>query len=84
MNNCMLGKKVRDKITGFEGIVVGQVAYIYGCKQYAVSAKSVDNKIEDAKWFDEGRIEVIGEGIEPKTVQAELPGGPDRGNPVIS
>jgi hypothetical protein len=32
----LLGKKVKDKITGFEGIATSKHIYLTGCNQYAV------------------------------------------------
>lgn len=31
----ILGRKVRDKVTGFEGIVTGRATYLTGCDQYS-------------------------------------------------
>ena len=58
-----LGKKAKDKVTGFEGTMTGYAHYLYGCDQYLLVAKSEKRKMADAQWFDDGRIEVIGKGI---------------------
>ena len=76
-----LGKKARDKITGFEGIITGRCQYLTGCDQYSLVPKAVDGKIESAQWFDEGRIEVIGEGVTAAQVTAPARGGPNRDAP---
>lgn len=57
-----LGIKGKDKITGFQGIVVGYVQYISGCNQVLLSPE-VDEKgaHRDAHWFDVQRIEQIGD-----------------------
>lgn len=54
------GIKVRDKITGFEGIVTGYVEYITGCNQ-ALLAPRVDGSgaLREPHWFDEQRLEVL-------------------------
>ena len=71
----MLGKKVRDKITGFEGIAIGEITYLYGCNQIGIAPKiSKDGKREDVQWFDIGRMEIIGDGITAKEVQTDKPG----------
>ena len=73
-----LGKKARDKITGFEGIIVGKVVHLYGCATYGLAPQAViEGKPAHTAWFDEGRIEIIGDGISPESVQAEKPGGED-------
>ena len=71
----LLGKQVKDKVTGFEGIVIGKIEYLFGCNQYGIAPPVKDNKVGDVSWFDEGRIEVIGEGVTAESVTAEKPGG---------
>jgi len=54
------GDRVRDKISGFEGIVTGSVYYITGCNQYLIQPKGDDpSKKPEANWFDEGRLETV-------------------------
>ena len=77
-----LGQKARDKVTGFEGILTGKAEYLYGCAQYCIVPAAKDGKIGESHWFDEGRIEVIGPGLLPEEVQAEMPGGPNRDCPT--
>ncbi len=72
-----LGKEGRDKITGFKGIIIGKINYLFGCAQYGIAPQSFDHEKgtrPETQWFDEGRIEIIGEGIAPTEVQAEKPG----------
>lgn len=77
-----LGQKGKDKITGFEGIITGRAQYLYGCIQYCITPKIKADVIKDSQWFDEGRIEITGKGIEPKEVTIEdEPGGPNRDCP---
>ncbi len=76
-----LGKKVRDKITGFEGIAIGKAEYLTGCNQYGVCPPAKDGEIKPAQWFDEGRLEVIGAGITADQVLSEADGGPNRDAP---
>lgn len=58
-----LGVKARDKITGFEGIIIGRAQYITGCDQYVIAPKAKKGRCESAQWFDEGRVEVTGAGV---------------------
>jgi len=76
-----LGKKAKDKITGFEGIIVGKISYLFGCAQYGIAPEAKDGKVSETHYFDEGRIEVIGNGILPEEVSTEKPGGPNRDYP---
>lgn len=76
-----LGKKARDKITGFEGIITGRTQYLYGCDQYCIVPPARDGEIRSGEWFDEGRILVLGNGVAPSEVRVDKPGGPNRDCP---
>ena len=60
----MLGTKVRDKITGFTGIVTGYCTYLTGCNR-ALVEPPVDEKGADveSQWCDEQRLERVGETL---------------------
>lgn len=59
MNELQLGCTVKDKITGFEGVVTGIVDYLSGCNQALVVPKvDKDGKLRDAHWFDVQRLTV--------------------------
>lgn len=74
-----LGKEGKDRITGFVGIVTARHTYITGCDQYTLTPKkNEDGDIKDQYSFDEGRVEVIGDGILVATVQTKVKGGPQR------
>lgn len=70
-----LGKEAKDKITGIKGIIVGRCEYLFGCNQYGIAGKvNKEGKRPDTEWFDEGRIELIGNGIKPESVRVEKNG----------
>ena len=79
-----LGKKVRDKITGFEGTLVGEARYLYGCNQLCVAPAVKEGNFQESRWFDDGRLYEIGEGFDANDVKSpsNKPGGPDRGAPA--
>ena len=53
------GQFVKDRITGFCGVITGRVDYISGCQQYVVQPQSeTPEKWHDGKWFDEDRLVV--------------------------
>ena len=52
-----LGFKVKDKISGIEGVTTGFVEYITGCNQYLICPKSEDNQFRESIWIDEVRLE---------------------------
>lgn len=75
MSRIKLGDKVRDKITGLEGIAVCKIIFINGCVQYSVQPKW-DKKTgtipEDAN-IDEKSLEVISPKI--KKIKDDDDGG---------
>lgn len=77
-----LGLKAKDKITGFQGIIIGRAEYLTGCTQYGVCPKAKEGeKTLGTEWFDEGRIEITGDGVTVKDVAADQNGGPNRDSP---
>ncbi len=55
-----LGIKVKDKITGFTGIVTGMCDYLSGCNQALVQPTKCDGgKKPEAHWFDIQRLSVV-------------------------
>ena len=57
-----LGSKVRDNITGFEGIATGRTEWLFGCNRVCVEPTELkDGKPIEAQWFDEQRMEVVAE-----------------------
>jgi hypothetical protein len=77
-----MGKKAKDKITGFEGIITSKHIYLTGCNQYGIQPSvDKDGKVPEKNYFDEGRIEITGEGISSKSVTAEQNGCDQREHP---
>lgn len=60
-----IGQRVRDSISGFEGIVVAKTSYLYGCERVGVAPEYLDDDGETISWhwFDEPQVEVIGDGF---------------------
>jgi len=55
----ILGRTVRDRITGFTGVVTGYVEYLTGCNQVlVVPPLAADAAWRDSQWFDVRRAEV--------------------------
>jgi len=78
VDDIKLGKRARDKITGFEGIITAKCTYLTGCDQYCITPKAVNGDYKESMYIDAERIEVIGDGINSKEVQGENNGGPVR------
>jgi hypothetical protein len=57
-----LGTKVKDKVTGYTGLVIGRTDWLYGCLRYTVQSQDMkDGKPVEAMCFDEASLEVLGE-----------------------
>ena len=53
----LMGLKVRDAVTGFEGVVTSISFDLYGCVQAVVTPEvNKDQKREDSQWFDVKRL----------------------------
>ena len=58
--NIKLGWKVKDRLTGFTGIVEGRTEWFTGCAQCGVRAYGLDDgKPIKLQWFDESRLEIL-------------------------
>ncbi len=59
-----LGRIGTDKITGFSGVIVGEVKYLTGCTQLLIQPRlGKDNEFPESKWIDEDRVTVSGDPI---------------------
>ena len=55
-----LGQTVKDKVTGFQGVVTGKAEYLYGCTTIGVTPKvGKDGKTAEAEWFDEPSLNIV-------------------------
>lgn len=69
VNEALMGRKVKDKYTGFEGHATAYTVFENGCVQWLLTRQNKDDKVE-TEWFDEQRLEGISEPIEPSRVQS--------------
>ena len=54
------GSKVKDKITGFTGIVVARTEWLYGCMRLLVQPTKLEKgKVQDTVQFDEDQLELL-------------------------
>lgn len=59
-----LGQEVKDKITGYTGIVDARTEFLHEANQYRVQTDQLDScKPVSPCWFYEGRLEIIEKGI---------------------
>lgn len=56
-----MGKKAKDRLTGFEGVITGVSQFMTGCDQFHLQhGCSEDGKLGEGHWFDEQRLELLG------------------------
>lgn len=72
-----LGDRVKEKITGYKGVIVCQSRYMTGCNRYAIQNEKLEGG-KPADWIyfaDEDMLVPAGNNI---NVQIEQRGGPVR------
>jgi len=71
-----LGDILREKVSGFEGVVMVRAEYSTGCIHYGLlSQKLKDGNPQDWHWFDQSRLE----SVKSKVVTFEIPEGTTSG-----
>ena len=71
-----LGDRARDKITGFEGIVVSRTQWITNCNTYGLQPEKMKDGIpQDRQHFDEPQIELVNDKVHKESRKT---GGPQR------
>lgn len=55
----LLGLRARDRVTGFEGVITSANFDLYGCVQVVMVPPAEGGKLEDGRWFDVGRLEML-------------------------
>lgn len=82
-----LGDKVKDIVTGFEGILIGKTDFLNGCTRWGVQSDTLkDGLPTEAQWFDEPQLELVEAGkvsSGPKDTGGPMPHTPQR-NPIPS
>lgn len=87
-NGFEIEDKVRDRITGFEGVIIGVTQWTTGCARASVQPtmskklKETGGKMPDAYAIDCLTLEMVEEG--PRHVAHVAPGADKGGPPTIS
>lgn len=76
MKHINVGDRVRDNVTGFQGIAVGRTEWLHGCIRIIVQPEKLhDGKVIEAMSFDEPALKIVKKGVvKPET--------PDTGGPM--
>ena len=77
VKDIKLGQKVKDKVTGMEGIVVHHARFLNGCHQLGIQSEKMkdDGSLHDTYSIDIQQLDVVGEGINEEIEQEDV-GGP--------
>ena len=63
----LLGKRCRDIVSGFEGICIGVVEWMYGCSQFVIQPKAENGmKKNYSNFFFEKQLEILDDGVSEK------------------
>lgn len=76
-----IGLKVRDRISGFEGIVISNAGFLNACNRLLVQPKALEEntKLPESMAFDLPDLEVTGWGVLPiPEKKGPSPGGPHK------
>lgn len=72
-----LGDKVRDKITGFTGVVTGMTTWLNGCVRVGVQGITLkDGTPTVVEWIDDVQLQVVEAGV--AEIVPPGPAGPRR------
>ena len=73
-----LGQKVRDRVTGLEGIAYARLTFLYGCDRITIQpAVDKDGKVPDAWDCDEPQVDIVDSVvIMEQTTEQRVSGGP--------
>ena len=71
-----LKEEVRDKVTGYSGLITGRTEWLYGCCRYSVQSKGMkDGHPVEAMGFDEMALERVKKAPKGRKIQRRS-GGP--------
>lgn len=58
--DSIIGKVVRDKVTGYQGVVTGRTTWLNGCARVIVQSQDLhDGKPIDSQWFDQPQVVLV-------------------------
>lgn len=68
-----IGDTLKEKVSGFEGVVMAVTAYATGCFHYGIASRDLDSngKVKEWEWFDQSRLDLV----ESKTINFAIVAG---------
>jgi hypothetical protein len=84
MRMISLGDKVRDVVTGFEGIVIARTDWLNGCVRFVVQPDKIEKngKQPEGVSIDEQQLEVLEAGKIKLRAHLEERAAPKTGGPM--
>ena len=60
INEKLLGKKIKDKVSGLSGVVVSVTIFLNGCIRVSIQPPiDKDGKMPSESWFDWQQVELL-------------------------
>lgn len=85
-NELKLGIKMKDNITGFEGVAIAKTDWLYGCSRYTLQPIKLkdDGSLNDTQTFDELQLTAVEEVVkhEQPTTGGPRPSPKRNPNPI--
>lgn len=70
-----LGKKAKDKLSGFKGIITARAEFLTGCNRYCIQPTELyEGRPIEGLYFDEEMVETTKGGISPEKVRGATKG----------
>lgn len=74
-----LGSKVRDKVTGFVGVITRRTEWLNNCNTYGVKPTTLKDGVpQSSEHFDEPQLVLVEENVIEGTEPVRRTGGPER------
>lgn len=72
-----LGDRVKDSITGFEGVAIGRTEWLHGCVRITIQGDKLHNGVPvEPVSFDEPQVVIVKAKKVEKKEEETPPGGP--------
>lgn len=73
-----LGDRVKDRVTGYKGIIDMRGQCLNGCVRYSIQApvSEKDGAMPTGYWIDEAQLEFVDAGLNDNPVPQSPTGGP--------
>ena len=75
-----LGNKIKDLVSGVEGITTGRIEYLNGCVQYNITPPAdKDGKQAESFYYDQNQLVIVDDGISTKITTGNPAGNKNTG-----